>query len=502
MFHDRGARVRQIRPTQLLLSVFCALSLLTSHAQPSGAPSLGAASADELSPVVERKLGEAIMVEGRRDPDFIDDPAINQYLNDVAHRLVAFAPPGGPELEVFGVRDPVINAFAMPGGFIGVNSGLVVSTKSEAELAGVLAHETAHVVQRHMARGLTQQKQSNTIALASIAAAVLAALAHAGGNAAAGIALFGQAAALDQQLGFSREAEQEADRICFDMLIQAGYDPNGMVRMFAGMMNAASLNESVRGGVFASTHPLSIQRMTDMQNRVRLMKPVPNQSSSDYWYVRAKMRVIQSSDAKVAILANEQFQEEVRTGGGASRSAAQLGLSLFALQRKNYSMAEQYLLAAQTNTVASAFLSAQRIDIDLAKGDVTSALNTAQAAVKKWPDQLALVKRLVKSYEVSKRDRELVDLLAQYIQRWPKQVPWLYESLGKAQGRLGLPIASRENLANYYRLTGALAAAVNQLQEARTLSSDFYEQSQIDVNVQKIREQMTEERRMLERFKS
>ena len=295
---------------------------------------------------------------------------------------------------------------------------------------------------------------------------------------------------------------EEADRIGFDMLIQAGYDPNGMVRMFAGMMNAASLNESVRGGVFASTHPLSIQRMTDMQNRVRLMKPVPNQSSSDYWYVRAKMRVIQSSDAKVAILANEQFQEEVRTGGGASRSAAQLGLSLFALQRKNYSMAEQYLLAAQTNTVASAFLSAQRIDIDLAKGDVTSALNTAQAAVKKWPDQLALVKRLVKSYEVSKRDRELVDLLAQYIQRWPKQVPWLYESLGKAQGRLGLPIASRENLANYYRLTGALAAAVNQLQEARTLSSDFYEQSQIDVNVQKIREQMTEERRMLERFKS
>ena len=91
MFHDRGARVRQIRPTQLLLSVFCALSLLTSHAQPSGAPSLGAASADELSPVVERKLGEAIMVEGRRDPDFIDDPAINQYLNDVAHRLVVWS---------------------------------------------------------------------------------------------------------------------------------------------------------------------------------------------------------------------------------------------------------------------------------------------------------------------------------------------------------------------------------------------------------------------------
>jgi len=117
------------------------------------------------------------MTEARRDPDFVSDPAINQYLNDMAHHLVAFAPSGGPDLVVFGVRDPVVNAFAMPGGFIGVNTGLIVSTKSESELAGVLAHEAAHVVQRHMARGLTQQKQSNAIMLASMAAAILAALA-------------------------------------------------------------------------------------------------------------------------------------------------------------------------------------------------------------------------------------------------------------------------------------------------------------------------------------
>ena len=268
------------------------------------------------------------------------------------------------------------------------------------------------------------------------------------------------------------------------------------------MMNAATLNESVRGGVFASTHPLSMQRMTDMQNRVRLMKPVPNQSSGSYWYVRAKARVIQSLDVKTALLVTEQFQEEARVGDGLNRSAALFGLSLLAFQNKNYASAEQYLKSAQLNVPPSAFLSAQAIDIDLAKGDSNHALATAQVAIKKWPEQVAIVQRLVKAYEASRKDRELVELLNQYIKLWPDQVPSLYQSLGQAQERMGLRIESRENIATYYRLTGALVAAMNQLQEARKLSNDFYEQSQLDAKVQTIREQMSLERKMLERFKS
>ena len=158
--------------------------------------------------------------------------------------------------------------------------------------------------------------------------------------------------------------------------------------------------------------------------------------------------------------------------------------------------------SAQLNVPPSAFLSAQAIDIDLAKGDSNHALATAQAAIKKWPEQVAIVQRLVKAYEASRKDRELVELLNQYIKLWPDQVPSLYQSLGQAQERLGLRIESRENIATYYRLTGALVAAMNQLQEARKLSNDFYEQSQLDAKVQTIREQMSLERKMLERFKS
>ena len=150
---------------------------VTAWAQPVGLPSMGAASSSDLSPMLERTLGEAIMAQGRRDPSYIDDSELSQYLTTMGRKLAAFAPGGVPEVEMFGVRDPEINAFAMPGGFIGINTGLIVSSASESELAAVVAHEIGHVVQRHIARGMTQQNQNGMLMLASLAGALLAALA-------------------------------------------------------------------------------------------------------------------------------------------------------------------------------------------------------------------------------------------------------------------------------------------------------------------------------------
>src|SRR5690606_41999478 len=127
--------------------------------------------------------------------------------------------------------DLEIDAFAMPGGFIGVNSGLIVGASSESELAAVLAHEIGHVAQRHIARGMTQQAQSGVVMMASLAAALLAALAGGGGNLAVGVAAFGQAAAIHRQLGFSRDAEREAGRPRFQLATRAGHDPTSKVRL-------------------------------------------------------------------------------------------------------------------------------------------------------------------------------------------------------------------------------------------------------------------------------
>src|SRR5690606_40163585 len=237
------------KPVSALLSCTLLSVALTSAlpppsvAQPVGIPTIGAAGGAELTPSLERTLGIAIMEQGRRDPTYIADPSILQYLSEVGQRLARYAPDTlQQDINVFAVRDASINAFALPGGYIGIHSGLIINAQSEAELASVIAHEIAHVSQRHVARGMTQSAQSGHIMMAALAGALLAALSGSG-DLAMGVATLGQAAAVDRQLGFSRQAENEADRVGLQMLERAGYDPSGMSAMFKRLMDVSRLNE-------------------------------------------------------------------------------------------------------------------------------------------------------------------------------------------------------------------------------------------------------------------
>ena len=475
---------------------------VTAWAQPVGLPSMGAASAAELSPMLERSLGEAIMSQGRRDPTYVDDPELSQYLTTMGRKLAAFAPGAVPDVEMFGVRDPEINAFAMPGGFIGVNTGLIVSSGSESELAAVLAHEIGHVVQRHIARGMTQQSQNSMVMLASLAGALLAALAGGGGNLAVGVAAFGQAAAINRQLGFSRDAEREADRAGFQMLTKAGYDAEGMSQMFSRLMNASRLNEGAGGGSWASTHPLSIERMSDVQNRVRSLPASRHVDSDDFWYVRAKMRVVQGRDAVSLRSASQQLQDEAQALSGVRQSAAYYGLALQAFQRNNLPEADRYWNLASAGGRSSAQLAKLSVDIALARKEYPRALELAQAATKRWPDQRALGIAYAQALQSNGRHAEAQDYLRAKIKQWGSDEPSLYQMLAQSEERNGKPVQARRDLARYYVMTGAFAAAESQLQQARGLSTDFYEQSQIDVQIKEVKDKLAEERQLLERFKS
>ncbi|WP_454673146.1 M48 family metalloprotease [Achromobacter pestifer] len=475
---------------------------VAAWAQPVGLPSMGAASAAELSPMLERSLGEAIMSQGRRDPTYVDDPELSQYLTTMGRKLAAFAPGAVPDVEMFGVRDPEINAFAMPGGFIGVNTGLIVSSGSESELAAVLAHEIGHVVQRHIARGMTQQSQNSMVMLASLAGALLAALAGGGGNLAMGVAAFGQAAAINRQLGFSRDAEREADRAGFQMLTKAGYDAQGMSQMFSRLMNASRLNEGAGGGSWASTHPLSIERMSDVQNRVRSLPASQHVDSDDFWYVRAKMRVVQGRDAVSLRSAGQQLQDEANALSGVRQSAAYYGLSLQAFQRNNLAEADRFWNLATADGRNSAQLAKLSVDIALARKDYPRALSLAQAATKRWPDQRALGIAYAQALQSNGRHADAQDYLRAKIKQWGSDEPSLYQMLAQSEERNGKPVQARRDLARFYVMTGAFAAAESQLQQARGLSTDFYEQSQIDVQIKEVKDKLAEERQLLERFKS
>jgi len=485
----------------LLSASFAVLPPALVHAQPVGLPSMGSASSAELSPFVERELGEAIMAQGRRDPTYIDDLELNQYLTALGRKLASFAPGGAPQVDLFGVRDAEINAFALPGGFIGVNTGLIVSTDSESELAAVLAHEIGHVIQRHISRGMTQQSQSSALMMASIAGALLAGLAGGGANLAMGVAAFGQAAALDRQLGFSRDAEREADRAGLQMLTNAGFEGAGMARMFSRLMNASRLNEGLGGGAWASTHPLSIERMSDIQNRSRSSSATPTASSDDYWYLRAKMRVVQGRDALGLRTAAQRLQEESRTQTGVRQSAAFYGLAYGDLQRGDLASARNNLTAATAGGRTSPELARLAIDLAFRDNDTAGALALAESAWKRWPGRYAIGMAYVQALQRAGRDAQAQDFLRERIKQWGADEPAFYQVLAQSEERSGEPVDARRQMARYYVAIGALPAAESQLRQARDMSRDFYEQSQIDVEIQDVRQRLEEQRRLLQRFR-
>ena len=315
-----------------------------------------------------------------------------------------------------------------------------------------------------------------------------------------GVAAFGQAAAVDQQLGFSRQAEQEADRAGFEMLAKAGFDPAGMVQMFSKLENAARLNRGAGGGAYASTHPLSIQRMSDIENRARGMSAGRHQDSDAFWFVRSKLRVLQARDSGSARNAESVLRQEASQYEGVRRAAAWYGLAYLAWERKAYDEVAQALRQAGAQGVQSPPMASLEIDLAMARNQVGQARQIADRALARWPENqgvgLAAVEALLKNNETSAALNQLDNL----IERWPEE-PRFYQLQAQAFERLGEPVKARRAMADYYEKMGALAAAVEQLQQARGLSKDFYEQSELDVRIRELQERVRTNRELLEQFR-
>ncbi|MDB5874100.1 MAG: hypothetical protein JWQ07_3542 [Ramlibacter sp.] len=254
------------------LAAGCLLLLLPAQAQ---LPTLGDTS--EMTSSAERKLGERIARELYRDPDYIDDPVLDEYVLEIWTRLLAAARARGEltaELDdrfawtVLLGKDRVINAFALPGGWMGVQLGLINVTASRDELAAVLGHELSHVTQRHISRLMTQEKRQMPW---MVAAMVLGALiAGKSGDAANAAIVGGQAMAMQNSLNFSRDMEREADRIGFGVMTQAGFEPQGFVTMFEKLQQAARLNDN-GNYPYLRTHPMTTERIAEAQSRQQLI---------------------------------------------------------------------------------------------------------------------------------------------------------------------------------------------------------------------------------------
>jgi len=291
---------RRIKRTWAVIAFMAAQALMSPvlHAQ---LPALGDGA--EMGINAERRLGDRIARSLYRDPDYIDDPLLVEYVQDIWRRLLQGARQRGellPELEAAFAwevalgRDRSVNAFALPGGYMGVHLGLIAVVNSEDELASVLAHELSHVTQRHIARMVGRQGAEGPWV---IAAMILGALAAGSNPQAAGAMIAGgQAVAVQGQLNFSRDMEREADRVGYGVMTQAGFEPQGFVTMFQKLQQANRFNDT---GAFPYLrgHPLTTERIADMQARQQLLPPVaPVKLTMTHALLAARARVLSNAD--------------------------------------------------------------------------------------------------------------------------------------------------------------------------------------------------------------
>jgi len=339
----------------------------------------------EMSTSAERRLGDRIVRELYRSPDYVDDAILGEYVQGIWQRLMDAARQRGElsaELEerfawqVLMGKDRSINAFALPGGYLGVHLGLIASVSSADELASVLAHELSHVTQRHIARIISRQ---NTQAPWLLGAMILGALAASSSPDAAGAVIAGgQAAAAQGQLNFSRDMEREADRVGYGVMTQAGFAPLGFVSMFEKLQQANRFNDS---GSFAylRSHPLTTERIADMQARQQLLAPGAAQALTTlHAMLAARARMLSNSDADSLRAALAEMEDATYAGLTPARQAGVLyaavqaaaGLREFGLARNYHAMLQTLVLQDAAGRYQAHLLGAE---LALAANDVRGA---------------------------------------------------------------------------------------------------------------------------------
>jgi len=472
--------------------LFCLLLWPLALAHADGLPDLGELERGGLSLQAERRLGEKIMLDLRRDPAYVVDAEVADYIDRLGQRLASQVEGGARQpLEFFVVRDATINAFALPGGFIGMHTGLILAARSESELAGVLAHEISHVTQSHLARMFGNQSQAQLASLLSLAVALLAARSNP--DVAVGAALAGQAGAIQHQLNFSRDFEREADRLGLDLMEKAGFDPRGMASFFERMLQFGRLYENNAPG-YLRTHPLTTERIADMENRIaqRPYRQVPD--SVEFGLVRAKIKAHEGTPGA----ATADFAAQIKSGKYARETDVRFGYAHALLRDNRFAAAEAELASLRRLGLESPLLENLAAQLRLRRGDATGALQILQAAQQRYPHARALTHALIETKVGAGGTAgaaEAVEMTRRELQLTPGDAR-LHALLARAHAALGKRLRQHRAQAEAYLIEGRLDEAILQLDLARQAGDgDFFEQSEVDARLRELRQRKQEEMR-------
>ncbi|EJE49065.1 putative Zn-dependent protease [Acidovorax sp. CF316] len=495
-----------LAPLVLALASAAVLVLLPVRLAHAQLPTLGDGS--ELTTSGERRLGDRIIRELYRDPDYIDDAVLSEYVQGLWLPLMDAARKRGelsPELderfawEILLGRDRTVNAFALPGGYLGVHLGLIGVVTSRDELASVLAHELSHVTQRHISRLIAQQSKQTPLLLGAMILGALAASKNPG--AAQAMVVGGQALAMQNQLNFSRDMEREADRIGYGLMEPAGFAPQGFVSMFDKLQQANRINDN-GSWPYLRSHPLTTQRMADMQSRLppgKAQQPGPA-STQEHAMASARARVL--SNPGVDTL--RQWIAEPGSTGFTSQSGSRKAAILYAsalgssqLRDAKAARATWALLEAQVRGDMPAQRLAQllKAEIEFAAGDADAALAALPAGANDHrPELLLRTRALLKAG----RSGEVIGALQTWSANHPRDAT-VWQLLATVWQANGQPLRAVRAEAEAHATRYDYAAAVDRFKAGQDLarrsgaSADHFEASIIDTRLKAVESLLREQ---------
>lgn len=454
----------------------------------SDLPSLGDSSSSIVSPEQEHRLGRAWLSVLRGQIDQLSDPQLKDYVETSVYRLAETSQLADRRLEFVLLNSPQINAFAAPGGIIGVNGGLLLHAQTEAEYASVMAHELAHLSQRHFARGIEAQKRLQVPVMAAMLAGIVAAAAGAGD---AGIATImgAQAAAIQEQRRFSRQNEQEADRIGLLNLQRAGFDPRAMPSMFERLMRQYRYDS--RPPEFLLTHPLSESRVADTRNRAEQYPAEGVADSLRYQLMRARTQLIFEETPGIA---TKRFRAMLDSNP--QQDAARYGLAIAQIKAGRLNEARKALDELLSGAPDEIVYNLAMIDLDVTANRLDAAAQRIERLrplhPQNYPLEQSRIDLLLKQNRTKEAEAALDQLLTQR-----SNDPDVWYQVAEVRGLTRNIIGLHQARAEFFALVGDYDQALEQLDLAkRRASSNFPLASRIDARQQ----ELAEEKRALDKM--
>jgi len=436
------------------------MAVLASAAKAAELPDFGTPADAAMSKSREAQIGRGVMLQLRNAGVVVDDPLLTEYLSNLGSQLSSLTNDDDEvatqEFNFFFVKEDSINAFALPGGFIGVNSGLLLASETESELAGVLAHEISHVTQRHIARAAYDNQRTSIMSIAAtLAAIVLGVATDMPGDAMTGVITAAQALAAQRQINFTRGNENEADRVGIELLATAGFDPNGIANFFEKLGRRYGSSQMVPEILL--THPVSAERVAEARGRARQLPPTTHTDSPNYALAKARLRVL-NAETPEAAMAAFQHKESGTPGDRYGLALASMRISL----NDNAERLFRDLIADYPAVMAFRIGQAEAM---AASGATEAAMQVYAESVRLFPRNIPLTISYAEALIAAGKPAEAHELLLDLLNNVPP-TPAQLRLIARAANAEGDVANAYFYMSYYYASIGNLPLAIGQVRMA------------------------------------